>query len=91
VDRSFRVRGRVQGVGFRWWTTREARDLGLRGAVRNLDDGSVAVRVAGSAGEVERMERRLQQGPGSARVEAVEREAHILPEPERGFHISRDR
>ena len=43
------LEGRVQGVGFRWWTRREATALGLRGTVRNLDDGSVEVHVAGPA------------------------------------------
>ena len=47
--RAFRIRlgGRVQGVGFRWYTRREAQELGLPGRVRNLPDGGVEVEVAG--------------------------------------------
>ena len=46
-QRGFRVCGRVQGVGFRWWTRRRASDLGLRGTVRNRPDGSVEIHAAG--------------------------------------------
>ncbi len=52
-QRGFRVRGRVQGVGFRWWTRRKASDLGLRGTVRNRPDGSVEVHVAGDVETLE--------------------------------------
>ena len=41
------VRGRVQGVGFRWWTRARARELGLDGTARNLDDGRVEVVAEG--------------------------------------------
>jgi acylphosphatase len=41
------VQGIVQGVGFRWWTRSKARELGLVGSVRNLDDGRVAVVAEG--------------------------------------------
>lgn len=70
--RWFRVHGRVQGVGFRWWTRKEAERLGVRGTVRNLEDGTVEVRAAGRAAALEELARRLERGPGSARVERVE-------------------
>lgn len=41
------VQGRVQGVGFRWWTRSKALELGLAGSARNLDDGRVAVVAEG--------------------------------------------
>ena len=44
------VKGRVQGVGFRWFVQREAAEIGLRGWVRNTDDGHVEVVAAGDAG-----------------------------------------
>jgi acylphosphatase len=43
----FLVKGRVQGVGFRWFVQREAAEIGLRGWVRNTDDGHVEVLAAG--------------------------------------------
>lgn len=70
--RAFRVHGRVQGVGFRWWTWRRASELGLRGAVRNLPDGTVEVLAAGPADAVERLRALLYDGPPAAEVVRVE-------------------
>jgi acylphosphatase len=71
--RGYRVSGRVQGVGFRWWTRRTARALGLTGLVRNLPDGSVEVQAGGSPEVLDRLEAALHEGPPAARVERVER------------------
>ncbi|WP_225754320.1 FAD-dependent oxidoreductase [Actinotalea sp. Marseille-Q4924] len=49
------VSGRVQGVGFRWWARRRLHELGLQGEARNLPDGTVEIRVAGSARDVDRL------------------------------------
>ena len=77
-----RLHGRVQGVGFRWWTRREAVALGLDGFVRNRGDGSVEVEVEGPAAAIDRLRQRLRVGPSSARVERVEvLEAGISPLP----------
>lgn len=70
----FVVRGRVQGVGFRWFVMREAGELQLDGYVRNQPDGSVEVLARGPAEAVARLESRLAQGPGTAHVESVEKE-----------------
>lgn len=70
----FRVHGRVQGVGFRWWTHRTASRLGLSGSVRNLPDGTVEVRARGTPDAIRELESRLQRGPSSARVRRVERQ-----------------
>ena len=70
--RGFRVHGRVQGVGFRWWTQRTARALGLGGSVRNLADGSVEVHAVGPEKVVERLEQALRDGPAGSRVDRVE-------------------
>jgi acylphosphatase len=69
------VRGRVQGVGYRWWACEEARRLGLDGWVRNLADGSVEVVAAGPEGVVAELVESCRAGPRSARVTSVERYA----------------
>ena len=63
------VSGRVQGVGFRWWTVAEAKRLGLDGWVRNRRDGTVEAVMAGPPGAVDRMIAQCRQGPVSARVD----------------------
>lgn len=69
------IRGRVQGVGFRWWTAGRARDLGLDGWVRNRREGTVEAVFRGSPEAVDRMLAACREGPPSARVEALEEEA----------------
>ena len=71
----FRVKGRVQGVGFRWWTRRMATELGLRGVVLNRRDGSVEVHAVGDIDSVERLEAYLVDGPPGSRVDRVARVA----------------
>ena len=83
----FRVSGRVQGVGFRWSTARQAESLGLRGSVRNRSDGSVEVSAEGTADALEKLAEWLGRGPRGARVERVERTAAELPIPASGFQI----
>lgn len=75
--REWQVRGRVQGVGFRWSTRAEARKLGLVGWVRNESDGSVRAAAAGPGDGLDALERWLGEGPAAARVEAVEREPEV--------------
>jgi len=70
--RAFRVHGRVQGVGFRWWTWRRASELGLRGVVRNLPDGTVEVLAAGPADALNRLHALLHDGPPAAEVARVD-------------------
>jgi len=70
--RRFIVRGRVQGVGFRWFVEREAHILGIAGWVRNNADGSVEVLAQGSANQLSGLRSRLREGPRAARVDAVE-------------------
>lgn len=72
VVRQIVIRGRVQGVGFRYWTMREAIRLGVAGWVRNRRDGSVEALFAGPADAVADMVARCRNGPGAARVDAVE-------------------
>jgi acylphosphatase len=70
--RRFVVRGRVQGVGFRWFVEREAHILGIAGWVRNNHDGSVEVQAQGTRDQLMGLRSRLREGPRAARVDAVE-------------------
>jgi acylphosphatase len=70
--RRFVVRGRVQGVGFRWFVEREAHILGIAGWVRNNTDGSVEILAQGTGDQLTELLSRLREGPRAARVDAVE-------------------
>lgn len=70
--RRFVVRGRVQGVGFRWFVEHEAHILGIAGWVRNNADGSVEVLAQGTRDQLFSLRSRLREGPRAARVDAVE-------------------
>jgi acylphosphatase len=72
ISRRYIVRGRVQGVGFRWFVDYEARQLGLAGWVRNNIDGTVEVLATGSAEQHTALRGKLQRGPRAARVDEVE-------------------
>lgn len=69
-----RLRGRVQGVGFRYFARGVARELGLVGRVRNLLDGSVEVEVAGEPARVEEMRAWMRRGPPGAAVAGLHEE-----------------
>ena len=70
--RRWLVRGRVQGVGYRYFAQRAAVSLGLTGYARNLDDGRVEVYAAGPAGKVAELAPLLHRGPRWADVRGVE-------------------
>ena len=76
--RRFVVRGRVQGVGFRWFVEREAHVLAVSGWVRNNADGSVEVLAQGTRDQLLGLRSRLRQGPRAARVDEVE-ESQVGP------------
>ena len=69
--RKYVVIGRVQGVGFRFFTEDQANQLGLSGYVKNCADGSVEAYAIGEAAALEEFKARLAVGPRSARVEQV--------------------
>jgi len=71
VARRFLISGRVQGVGFRWFTHDAAVRAGVTGWVRNLPDGRVEAWVEGDADAVTRVEAALRSGPRGARIETV--------------------
>ena len=70
--RRFVVRGRVQGVGYRWFVEREAHILGIAGWVRNNPDSSVEVLAMGTRDQLTGLRSRLREGPRAARVDDVE-------------------
>lgn len=81
------VRGLVQGVGFRWWVLRTARDLGVDGWVANHPDGSVEMAVSGPDEAVARLVDLCRTGPAGAVVDSVT--SHVHPGPvEPGFRIA---
>jgi acylphosphatase len=74
------VRGRVQGVGFRYFAQRAAAELGLAGYVRNLADGCVEVYAAGPEEKLAQLAGKLHRGPQWAEVQGVdEQEAEVRP------------
>ncbi|MGD1098178.1 MAG: acylphosphatase [Bryobacteraceae bacterium] len=70
--RRYLICGRVQGVGFRYFAERAARELGVTGWARNLDDGCVEVHANGTTRQLDDLESRLRQGPLRADVRSVE-------------------
>jgi len=88
ATKAWRVCGRVQGVGFRYFVQDRALELGLRGWVRNLPDGSVEAAAAGPPEALRRLEALLLQGPPRARVDRLTpREAPKSLEDEQDFAI----
>jgi len=83
-----RITGRVQGVGFRDWTAREARQLDLVGWVRNEADGSVAALIIGREDAVTTMIERLWKGPRLASVSQVKTQAASITETPVDFRIT---
>jgi acylphosphatase len=69
----FVVRGRVQGVGYRYFARRSAQAHGLSGFARNLPDGSVEVVAEGGEDALGRLEQALREGPAFAAVDSCER------------------
>jgi acylphosphatase len=83
------VRGRVQGVGFRWFARSAGNRLGISGHVRNLADGSVEVHARGSRQALADFEAALRRGPSGSRVEGIEAVAADPRTPDEGFEMER--
>jgi acylphosphatase len=89
--RRFRVSGTVQGVGFRYFASRMARQLGIAGYAKNLRDGRVEVYAIGTPEKLAMLRKELQRGPRSAVVlDVTEEDAAIEPKFGQGFSIERD-
>jgi acylphosphatase len=86
LARRYYISGQVQGVGYRYFAQRAARDLGIRGWAHNLDDGRVEVLAIGTSRQLEDFEGELRVGPPHANVRGVvvEEAAEVRVE---GFHI----
>ena len=78
----WRISGRVQGVGFRWFVVRAARRFGVRGEVRNLADGSVEIWARAPEAQLAELFEVVRQGPPRSSVERVER---LPPDPRLAF------
>jgi acylphosphatase len=91
--RRYLISGRVQGVGFRYFAQRAARDLGVTGWARNLDDGRVEVQANGAINHakgvinvLDEFEARLRKGPIGADVRGFEM-SETTPMEASGFNI----
>jgi len=84
--RLYRVHGRVQGVGFRYFVEHSANALGVRGYVRNLDDDSVEVYASGTNAQLSELAGLLWKGPRWAEVRGVD-ESEAAVEDHSGFTI----
>jgi len=84
---SIRVRGIVQGVGFRWFVEREANALGVAGWVRNNEDSTVELIAQGTDEQLTALRSKLEQGPRASRVDAVEETVVEMEEGRVQFRI----
>jgi acylphosphatase len=82
------VHGRVQGVGFRSFAVRRARELELTGRVRNCGDGTVEVEAEGAPNVLEKLIEALRRGPQGSRVQRVEESWAEGPPAYHGFEVS---
>jgi acylphosphatase len=87
VARRYVVSGRVQGVGFRYFTQDTARREGLAGVVRNLPDGRVEAVAEGDSEALGRFEVALRRGPARARVDSVDIDSIPPSATHSGFHV----
>lgn len=87
IARRFTIAGRVQGVGFRYFTLRAATVEGLHGWVRNLLDGRVEAHAEGEFESLMRFERQLRQGPPSSRVDTVDVQETAATGHDTGFDV----
>ena len=81
------ISGTVQGVGYRWSAHREAASRGLRGWVRNLDDGRVEALVQGPKEEVEAMVAWCFRGPSGASVSGIDVRHEDAKDDLQGFEV----
>ena len=82
-----RIRGRVQGVGYRYFAVQKAHDLALTGWVRNASDGNVECEIQGPKEKVEELVIQLKRNHPWARVEEMLEENIPAKNGEKGFEV----
>ena len=82
------VKGRVQGVGFRYFTKSQADDIGLSGWVRNLPDGQVEAEAQGSEEQLSQFYEALGRGPSFGRVDDIRKNEMTPVDTEKSFEIT---
>ncbi|HET9216243.1 MAG TPA: acylphosphatase [Terriglobia bacterium] len=85
--RRYRIRGRVQGVGYRYFTRRIALRLGVRGWVRNVPNGDVEVHAEADSTILARFREELERGPTSSAVDEIIEETTTRTEHYSSFEI----
>jgi acylphosphatase len=88
VARRYLITGRVQGVGFRYFSQAVASREGIQGSAHNLPDGGVEIVAEGEAEALERFERAIRHGPPGARVEHVDVEGTLPSGRDTGFSVT---
>ena len=81
------AKGRVQGVGFRFFVQGNAEDLGITGWVMNMHDGSVTMELQGEPEAVDELQKRIEAGNRFIRVDSFSLEERTVQSNETGFHI----
>ncbi|KAF2635813.1 Acylphosphatase [Massarina eburnea CBS 473.64] len=84
---SFKVEGKVQGVCFRDFTSKQARSIGVTGYVTNASDGTVQGEAQGSRDGLEQFVQHLKKGPSAASVKNVERSEISTKSDENSFSV----
>ena len=87
VARDYRIRGRVQGVGYRYFARRAAERLDVRGYVRNLPDGDVEVHAEADIETLQEFRAELERGPASSRVSEIVETTTTLTDRYSSFEI----
>jgi acylphosphatase len=81
------LKGRVQGVGFRYFTVKEAERLGLKGYVKNLPGGEVEIVAQGDKDSLKKLVSRVKEGPSAAVVKDVNTNYRPLQREYAGFNV----
>jgi acylphosphatase len=88
IARTFRVSGRVQGVGFRYYVQHGAVELGIKGFVRNTAAGAVECYAIGTESQLHRFKERLAKGPRMAFIDRVDEFPESVDPELKSFQIT---
>lgn len=87
IRAEFIIKGKVQGVGFRYFVYRVAKELGITGYAKNLWDGSVEVIAEGQEDKIDLLHQYLKQGPSMARVSECNRKNYEYKDEFDSFYV----